>query len=67
MAIFSRPLEDLYAIVGGYDPESDKVLLKIMINPLVQMVWLGGIILILGTLVALLPSRAESKAKEMTV
>ena len=53
--------------MGGYDPESDKVLLKIMINPLVQMVWLGGIILILGTLVALLPSRAERKAKGMTV
>ena len=67
VALFSRPLEDLYAIVGGYDPESDKVLLKIMINPLVQMVWLGGIILILGTLVALLPSRAERKAKGMTV
>ena len=64
MAIYSRPLEDLYILVGGADPESGSVVLKIMVNPLVQMVWLGGFILIIGTIVAILPSRADRLVKE---
>ncbi|MEE9162452.1 MAG: heme lyase CcmF/NrfE family subunit [Candidatus Neomarinimicrobiota bacterium] len=59
VAIYSRPLEDLYALVGGVDADSGTAVLKIMINPLVQMVWIGGIIMIIGTLVAIWPSRTE--------
>ncbi|UCD38230.1 MAG: heme lyase CcmF/NrfE family subunit [Fidelibacterota bacterium] len=64
VAIYSRPLEDLYAVVGGVNAESNGVVLKIMVNPLVQMVWLGGIILVLGTLVAIWPSRTDRRLKE---
>lgn len=64
VAIYSRPLEDLYALVGGVDAETGAATLKIMINPLVQMVWLGGIIMIIGTLVAIMPSRTERQMKE---
>lgn len=64
VAIHSRPLQDLYAIVGGISMENRSVALKIMINPLVQMVWLGGIIAVLGTLVAIWPSRTDRRLKE---
>jgi cytochrome c-type biogenesis protein CcmF len=63
VAIYSRPIEDLYAVVGGLNPENDSVVLKLMVNPLVQMVWLGGIILILGTIVAMWPSRMDRRLK----
>jgi len=64
VAIHSRPLQDLYALVGGINPEGGSVVLKIMINPLVQMVWLGGIIIVIGTLVAVWPSRTDRRLKE---
>jgi cytochrome c-type biogenesis protein CcmF len=64
VAIYSRPLEDLYALVGGTNPETDSVVLKIMVNPLVQMVWLGGIILTIGTIVAIWPSRTDRRLRE---
>ncbi|MFB0517481.1 MAG: heme lyase CcmF/NrfE family subunit [Candidatus Neomarinimicrobiota bacterium] len=64
IAIYSRPLEDLYAIIGGMDAENDSVALKIMINPMMQMIWLGGIILVIGTLVAIWPSRTDRLLQE---
>ena len=64
VAIYSRPLEDLYILVGGIDTESGSVVLKIMVNPLVQMIWLGGMILIIGTIVAILPSWTDRKLRE---
>ncbi|UCH61806.1 MAG: heme lyase CcmF/NrfE family subunit [Fidelibacterota bacterium] len=64
VAIHSRPLQDLYAIAGGIGGENNSVALKIMINPLVQMVWLGSIIIVVGTLVAIWPSRTDQRLKE---
>ena len=64
VAIYSRPKEDLYAVVGGINPEDNSVVLKLMVNPLVQMVWLGGIVLILGTIIAMWPSRMDRRVKE---
>jgi cytochrome c-type biogenesis protein CcmF len=64
VAIYSRPAEDLYAVVGGVNPETDSVVLKLMVNPLVQLVWLGGIVLVLGTIVAMWPSRIDRRLKE---
>ena len=61
VGIYSRPTEDLYAILGDVDSETEIAVLKIMINPLVQMVWIGSIILVLGTLVAVWPSSLDRK------
>jgi cytochrome c-type biogenesis protein CcmF len=63
VAIYSRPLRDLYAILGDVDLSSGTAVLKIMINPLVQLVWWGGLIMVAGTIVVLLPSAAERKLK----
>ncbi|MCH7938452.1 MAG: hypothetical protein IID13_01755, partial [Candidatus Marinimicrobia bacterium] len=63
VGIYSRPLRDLYAILGDVDVSSGTAVLKIMINPLVQLVWWGGLIMVIGTIVVLLPSSAERKLK----
>lgn len=64
VAIHSRPLRDLYAILGGVNSTDDSLALRIMVNPLVQMVWLGGIIITIGTLVAVKPSSSDRRLKE---
>ena len=50
--------EDLYVILNGIDGESGLASIKVIINPLVNWVWFGFILLIIGTAIAFLPERA---------
>ena len=49
--------KDLYLILGSMDLETGMATLKIRINNLVSWVWLGTLVLIIGTIIALIPSR----------
>jgi cytochrome c-type biogenesis protein CcmF len=59
VAIRTSPKEDLYVVLAGQDPETNKAIVQVFINPLVVWVWVGGIVVFLGTLLALVPSRVE--------
>ncbi len=59
VAIRSTLREDLYVILGTYDPETKVVTLQAYVNPLVAWLWIGGIVLVLGTGVAIYPGAAE--------
>ena len=54
--------EDLYVVLNGYDPQSGIANLKVVINPLVNWIWLGFLLLIVGTVIAFLPDRAYALA-----
>ena len=50
--------EDLYVLLVGWEPiGQDGATFKIFHNPLVNFIWLGGAVFILGTLVAAWPDR----------
>ena len=55
--IYSTMKQDIYSIFNSVDLENGVAYLKIMINPLVNWVWFGGFIFVLGTLVALWPPK----------
>src|SRR3954453_11911574 len=55
VAIRRSPGEDLYITLGNYDLAEGNVALKLVVNPLVDWVWLGFVLLALGTGIALLP------------
>jgi cytochrome c-type biogenesis protein CcmF len=57
--ILSTVGEDLYLLYLG--EQSGFGTIKAYINPLIQFLWIGGIILVLGTLVAMWPSAAERR------
>ncbi len=59
--VMRRPLEDLYTLLGSFDPDSQQVTLKVYVNPLIGCVWLGMIVLVAGTLVAAWPDAHEAK------
>jgi cytochrome c-type biogenesis protein CcmF len=65
VAIRSSPREDLYVVLAGQDPDSKKAIVQVFINPLVMWVWVGGVVLLLGTLLALVPSRVEREMAEI--
>jgi len=46
---------DFYVLLTGFDPETGSASFKVYINPLVNLVWWGGIILIIGTILAAYP------------
>jgi cytochrome c-type biogenesis protein CcmF len=49
--------EDLYLTLVSSPTESGRVTLGVTVNPMVLWLWLGGAVMALGTLVALLPAR----------
>ena len=57
LSIFSTILKDFYSIFSGIDIEEEIAYIKIMINPLVWWVWLGGWVLVAGTLISLWPQK----------
>jgi cytochrome c-type biogenesis protein CcmF len=59
VALRSSLAEDLYTVLAGQDPESGKAVIQVFVNPLVAWVWLGGIVMLLGTLLVLVPSRVD--------
>ncbi len=47
--------EDLYTVIGTVDPQSKRGTFRFHVNPLVQWIWIGGIILVLGATISLWP------------
>jgi cytochrome c-type biogenesis protein CcmF len=65
VAIRSALSEDLYTVLAGQDPDSGKAIVEVFVNPLVAWVWIGGFVVFLGTLLAMVPSRVERQMAEI--
>jgi cytochrome c-type biogenesis protein CcmF len=50
--------EDLYIVMAAFDVQTQSATLHVVINPLVNWIWVGFGVLALGTFIALLPERA---------
>src|SRR6202158_1661260 len=57
VAIYSTLREDLYVVYAGQNPETQAPVVHAFLNPLVKWIWLGALVVVLGTLVTLLPNR----------
>ncbi len=57
-------VEDLYLVLAGLEEEGNLAVLQVFVNPLVNWIWLGGALIILGTAWAVWPSSAERRAAE---
>ncbi len=57
--------EDLYVVLADRDPDSGKAVIQAFVNPLVAWVWIGGMVVLFGTLLALVPSRVEREMAQI--
>jgi cytochrome c-type biogenesis protein CcmF len=57
VAIYSTLREDLYVVYAGQSPETQRPVIHAFLNPLVKWIWFGGVVVVLGTIVTLLPNR----------
>ena len=49
---------DLYVIYAGQNPDTNRPVIKVFLNPLVAWIWIGVVVIIVGTGVALAPNLA---------
>jgi len=54
-------IEDLYIILSGFsEVEQNQATLKVLVRPLLAWIWIGGFVIVFGTIVAVLPGRRKS-------
>jgi cytochrome c-type biogenesis protein CcmF len=63
VAIRSRAKSDLYVIVSTIDPQSKQATFRIIVRPLVAWIWIGGLLALFGTVVAIWPSTSALLAR----
>jgi len=61
----STPLEDLYVVLDGWDGDgaNARVSVSVFVNPMVSWIWLGGLVLLVGTFVSLWPATQRARAR----
>ena len=57
-AIRARMNEDIYVVFAGMEEDQQRAVINVHINPLVNWIWLGCLVVVLGTAIALVPSKS---------
>ncbi len=58
--VLSSLRDDLYVVLGSLSQPSGRAAIQVHVNPLVSFIWLGVVVLVLGTGVSLWPRRSSS-------
>jgi cytochrome c-type biogenesis protein CcmF len=60
--VYSTPGQDVYVLLIGWDTSGTSATFKVYVNPLINWVWLGSMIMILGTIIAAWSNPARREA-----
>jgi cytochrome c-type biogenesis protein CcmF len=66
VAIRSTLKEDLYVALTGWEDASQRIALEVIVSPLVVWIWIGGVVLLVGAVFALWPTRRAAGVEEST-
>jgi cytochrome c-type biogenesis protein CcmF len=61
-AVRSTLQEDLYLVYEGQNPDTGRPIIKAHLNPLVSWIWVGVLVMVFGTIIALVPNAAPIRA-----
>ncbi len=67
VGIRQRPNEDLYLNFGGMSDDNQRAVIQAYVFPLVSWIWVGGLVLIGGTFVCLIPSKIKMQYARTSV
>lgn len=59
VAIWSTIGSDLYTVLGTYDTASKVGVFQLFLNPMISWMWIGGVVMFLGTVICMWPSYSE--------
>ena len=51
------------SIYEGKNPDTDKPIIKVFLNPLMNWIWIGVLIVVMGTFVALIPNMTRAPVR----
>jgi cytochrome c-type biogenesis protein CcmF len=54
-------VRDLYLVYEGVNPETGRPIIKAHLNPLVMWIWIGALVMIFGTIIALVPNAMPAR------
>ena len=63
MALHSTAQADLYTVFEGNNPDSGRPIIKVFLNPLIAWIWIGVVIVVVGTFIALVPNLVRSPGR----
>ena len=61
VADHSTPLGDLYVVYEGNNPQTNMAVIDAILNPLVVWIWIGGIVVVLGSIMIIFDSRYKRR------
>ncbi|MFO7630965.1 MAG: cytochrome c-type biogenesis CcmF C-terminal domain-containing protein [Caldilinea sp.] len=65
MARWDQPIEDVYVVLNGWESGGATATFTIYVNPLTMWMWVGGIVLVLGTLIAVWPNPVRRRTENV--
>jgi cytochrome c-type biogenesis protein CcmF len=66
VGLHMTPFEDVYVVLNGWEGGGASATFTIYINPLTMWMWLGGIVLVLGTLIATWPHPTRRRTETVS-
>src|SRR5262249_33128126 len=63
VALRTSLFDDLYVILAGFEP-SGVATFKVFVNPLVLWLWIGGLVMVMGTMIALWPALGAARTRK---
>ncbi len=60
------PIQDVYAVLNGWESGGASATFTLYINPLTMWLWVGGLVLVLGTLICTWPHPAQRRTAPAT-
>ncbi len=55
------PIQDVYVVLNGWEAGGQTATFTIYVNPLTMWMWIGGLVLVLGTLICAWPHSAQRR------
>jgi cytochrome c-type biogenesis protein CcmF len=66
VAVDSSPFRDVYVVLVGLTPDG-LARISVFVNPMMMWIWIGGVIMVVGALIAVWPSRRPRGAAAPSV
>jgi cytochrome c-type biogenesis protein CcmF len=64
VALHSTLAADLYVVFEGKDPDTQQPIIKAFLNPLIAWIWIGVLIVVAGTFIALVPNLTRNPVRQ---
>ena len=64
VALHSTARADLYTVFEGTNPDSGLPIIKAFLNPLIAWIWIGVVIVVAGTFIALAPNLVRTPVRQ---